>query len=135
MNEEKIGINDRLKASAWKELGKLEEGDEVIVPANTYIASILAVSRAGLKPVFVDVAENSFHPSAEQYAHAVTTKTRALLLVHLFGIPNDMDAITAVCQDSLIRILCISAVYFSVLVVCGDHNFHWSAYNEYFPLL
>tara|TARA_R110002020_G_scaffold103217_6_gene241619 strand:+ start:13033 stop:14127 length:1095 start_codon:yes stop_codon:yes gene_type:complete len=77
----------------------LEPGDEVLVTPFTFVASASSIIRAGLKPVFVDVAENSFHPSAEQYSQAVTSKTRALLLVHLFGIPNDMDAITTVCED------------------------------------
>ena len=77
----------------------LEPGDEVLVTPFTFVASASSIIRAGLKPVFVDVAEDSFHPSAEQYSQAVTPRTKALLLVHLFGIPNDMDAITAVCKD------------------------------------
>lgn len=77
----------------------LQPGDEVLVTPFTFVASASSIIRAGLRPVFVDVDENSFHPSPEQYARSVSPKTKALLLVHLFGIPNDMDAVMAVCRD------------------------------------
>ena len=97
--EEALGVSSGTDAllAIFMSLG-LQPGDEVLVTPFTFIASASSILRAGLKPVFVDVAENSFHPSAEQYARATTSKTKAILLVHLFGIPNDMDAIAAVCR-------------------------------------
>lgn len=98
--EHALGVSSGTDAllAIFMSLG-LEPGDEVLVTPFTFVASASSIVRAGLKPVFVDIDENSFHPSAEQYARAVGPKTKAILLVHLFGIPNDMDAITALCSD------------------------------------
>jgi dTDP-4-amino-4,6-dideoxygalactose transaminase len=98
--EHAIGVSSGTDAllAIFMSLG-LSPGDEVLVTPFTFVASASSILRAGLKPVFVDVAANSFHPSAEQYARATGPKTKAILLVHLFGIPNDMDAITAMCRD------------------------------------
>ena len=98
--EETLGVSSGTDAllAIFMSLG-LQPGDEVLVTPFTFVASASSILRAGLKPVFVDVAANSFHPSAEQYARATGPKTKAILLVHLFGIPNDMDAITAMCRD------------------------------------
>jgi len=98
--EHALGVSSGTDAllAIFMSLG-LEAGDEVLVTPFTFVASASSIVRAGLKPVFVDIDENSFHPSADQYARAAGPKTKAILLVHLFGIPNDMDAITAVCHD------------------------------------
>lgn len=66
-------------------LGKLSEGDEVLVPANTYIASVLAIINAGLKPVFVDVSQGNFNVTSKNIAPHITKQTKAILLVHLYG--------------------------------------------------
>lgn len=82
---------------AYKELGVLNEGDEVIVPANTYIASILALTENRLTPILIE-------PNAElqidstQIEQAITPKTRAILLVHLYGICAMNDAIRTICH-------------------------------------
>ena len=78
---------DALKLSlrAWIELGMLEEGDEVIVPANTYIASILAISENRLIPVLVEPNEITFNVDAVGIEEAITPKTRVVLVVHLYG--------------------------------------------------
>lgn len=68
-------------------------GDEVIVPAYTFIATWLAVSRVGGKPVPVDVKESTYNIDAEQVAAAITPRTAAIVPVHLRGEPADMDAI------------------------------------------
>jgi len=85
-----IGVANGLDAltltlKAWKELGKLEEGDEVIVPANTYIASILAITENRLKPILVDPDERTFNLCPEKTAAAITSKTKVILAVHLYG--------------------------------------------------
>ena len=68
---------------AYKKLGKLKNDDEVIVPANTYIASILSIIHTGLQPVFVEPDEATFNISPEEIKKAITTKTKAILAFHL----------------------------------------------------
>lgn len=67
------------------ELGRLSPGDEVIVPANTYIATLLAVTDCRLTPVPVDPDEHTFNLSAPNVEAAITPRTRAILTVHLYG--------------------------------------------------
>ena len=71
-------------------------GDEVIVPANTFFASAEAVSVTGARPVFVDCEESYYNIDPEKIEAAITTKTKAILAVHLYGQPADMDAIKLV---------------------------------------
>lgn len=71
-------------------------GDEVIVPANTYVASWLAVSYAGAVPVPVEPLESTFNLDAERLEAAVTARTKAVMAVHLYGQTAEMDAIRAV---------------------------------------
>jgi len=68
-------------------------GDEVIVPANTYIASILAIMQVGLKPVLVEPDINTYNIDPEKIESAITGRTRAILVVHLYGKMCDMDPI------------------------------------------
>ena len=77
----------------------LEEGDEVLVTPFTFVASATSIVRAGLKPVFVDLAENSFHPSIKEYEAAWTDRTRGVLFVHLFGEPGDLTEIKSLCDE------------------------------------
>ena len=93
-----IGVANGLDAliltlRAWKELGKLKEGDEVIVPSNTYIASILAISANNLTPILVEPCENSFNIDPKKIEAAITSRTKAILPVHLYGQLADMPAI------------------------------------------
>ncbi|MDE6487451.1 MAG: DegT/DnrJ/EryC1/StrS family aminotransferase [Muribaculaceae bacterium] len=85
-----VGVSNGLDAlrmifRALVLLGRLHEGDEVLVPANTYIASILAVTDAGLVPVAVDIDPATSNMSAALAVQAVTPRTRAMLPVHLYG--------------------------------------------------
>lgn len=85
-----IGVANGLDAlaltlRAWKEIGKLKEGDEVIVPANTYIASILAITENRLKPILVEPDERTFNLCPEKTAAAITSNTKAIVAVHLYG--------------------------------------------------
>lgn len=99
-----VGVGNGLDAlvlilEGYKTLGRLNSGDEVIVPGNTYIASILAVSRAGLTPVPVEPDEETFNLDPERIAAAVTPRTRAVLPVHLYGQCADMTRINAVARE------------------------------------
>lgn len=97
-SEHCIGVANGLDALAivlrsWIELGKLQSGDEVIVPANTYIATILAIVQNDLIPVLVEPDADSFNISVAAIEDAITDKTRVLLPVHLYGQMADMPSI------------------------------------------
>jgi dTDP-4-amino-4,6-dideoxygalactose transaminase len=98
-----IGVANGLDAltltlRAWLELGKLSAGDEVIVPANTYIASILAISANGLVPVLVEPNEESYNLCPHGVKQAISSRTRAILPVHLYGQMVDMPEIMAIAE-------------------------------------
>ena len=85
-----IGVSNGLDAlrlilEGYKELGRLHAGDEVIVPANTYIASILAISHAGLVPVAVEPSADTLNLDTSLVEQAITPRTRAIMTVHLYG--------------------------------------------------
>ncbi|MEG0603989.1 MAG: DegT/DnrJ/EryC1/StrS family aminotransferase [Acinetobacter sp.] len=85
-----IGVANGLDAliltlRAWKELGKLKDGDEVIVPSNTYIASILAITANDLTPVLVEPDLASYNIDPLKIEEAITAKTKVILPVHLYG--------------------------------------------------
>ena len=94
-----IGVANGLDAltltlQAWKELQYLKEGDEVIVPANTFIASILAITKNNLKPVLVEPDNQTFNIHPLHIEKAITKKTRVILPVHLYGRLADMEEIS-----------------------------------------
>ncbi|MEO6832907.1 MAG: DegT/DnrJ/EryC1/StrS family aminotransferase [Chitinophagaceae bacterium] len=98
-----IGVANGLDAlililEGYKELGKLALGDEVIVPANTYIASILAVFKAGLTPVLVEPKGYTFLINSEEITGKIGPKTKAILPVHLYGQVSDMTAINTIAK-------------------------------------
>jgi dTDP-4-amino-4,6-dideoxygalactose transaminase len=105
-----IGVSNGLDAlilvlRAWKELGKLQDGDEVIVPANTYIASILAIIENNLKPVLVEPDSKTFNIDPICIRAAITSKTKAILAVHLYGKLADMPQIIAIAQEYQLLVL------------------------------
>lgn len=75
----------RLILKAYIEIGFMQEGDEVIVPANTYIASILAISDNRLKPILVEPDINTYNLDISLIEQHITTRTRAIMVVHLYG--------------------------------------------------
>jgi dTDP-4-amino-4,6-dideoxygalactose transaminase len=81
------------------QLGKLNIGDEVIVPANTYIATILSIINSGLKPVLVEPSKNRFNLSANNIKPFVSEKTKAILLVHLYGELLEMQEINDLANE------------------------------------
>lgn len=78
----------RLILRGWMELGVMKPGDEVIVPSNTYIASILAVTDCGLTPVFAEPDPLTHNLDPARIEEAVTPRTRAIMTVHLYGLPS-----------------------------------------------
>ncbi|HMQ49218.1 MAG TPA: DegT/DnrJ/EryC1/StrS aminotransferase family protein [Saprospiraceae bacterium] len=73
--------------------------DEVIVPTLTYVASVNAITYTGAKPVFVDSLQDTWQMSAEDIIRKITPKTKAIMCVHLYGHPCDMDAILKIVKD------------------------------------
>ena len=105
-----VGVANGLDAlilifRAYKELGKLNEGDEVIVPANTYIASILSLTENGLKPVLVEPNNYTYNLDAELLEKAITTKTKAILAVHLAGWSCEMDALQVIADQHNLHLI------------------------------
>ena len=85
-----IGVANGLDALIWIlrayiELGRLKKGDEIIVPANTYIATILAITENGLTPVFVEPKFESLEIDDDLIEEKITSKTKAIMIVHLYG--------------------------------------------------
>lgn len=74
------------------------QGDEVIVPANSFVASALAVDMAGAKPVLVDCSPEDYNIDTSKIEAAITPQTKAIMPVHLYGIPADMPAIMEIAQ-------------------------------------
>ena len=99
-----VGTSDGLSAlvlalRAWKELGLLKDGDAVAVPANTYIASILAITENRLRPVLVEPDEATFNLGAAKLTAALTPDVKAVLAVHLYGQLAEMPAIAKLCRE------------------------------------
>lgn len=94
-----------LTLRAWKEMGKLQDGDEVIVPANTYIASVLAITENKLKPVLVEPDEKSFNLNSVLVKEAITSKTKAILPVHLYGQLADMPSLMKIAKEHNLLVL------------------------------
>ncbi|WP_281240347.1 DegT/DnrJ/EryC1/StrS family aminotransferase [Flavobacterium praedii] len=103
-----IGVGNGLDAltlifKAYIQLGKLQKGDEVIVPANTYIASILAILQADLVPVLVEPKLETYNIDPSLIQNKITPRTKAILVVHLYGQLAEMDAINKIAiQNNLI---------------------------------
>ncbi|MEZ3532668.1 MAG: DegT/DnrJ/EryC1/StrS family aminotransferase [Muribaculaceae bacterium] len=90
---------------AWLELGELQQGDEIIVPANTYIASILAISENGLTPVPVEPDPITYQISPEKIEQAITPRTKAVMLVHLYGQCAYSNRIEEICRSHNLKIV------------------------------
>jgi len=105
-----IGTSDGLSAlilalRGWKELGLLKDGDAVAVPANTYIASILAITENRLRPVLVEPDEETFNLGVTKLSAALSADVKAVLVVHLYGQLADMPAIAKLCRERGILLL------------------------------
>lgn len=105
-----IGVANGLDAliliiEGYKQLGLMKEGDEIIVPSNTYIASILAISKAGLLPILVEPDQTTFLIDSTKIEEKITTKTKAILPVHLYGRSCDMSALKNIADKYKLKII------------------------------
>lgn len=95
----------RLIFRAWVMSGVLKEGDEILVPANTYIASILAVSENRLRPIFIEPSPSTLNIDPTRLEAGLTSRTRALLAVHLYGRNAVTPEIKSFCEKHGLRIV------------------------------
>lgn len=105
-----VGVANGLDAltltlRAWIELGHLNEGDEVIVTANTYIASILAITENNLKPILIEPDEKTFNLCPFKTRKAITSRTKAILPVHLYGLISPMPELMALAGEFNLLVL------------------------------
>lgn len=89
---------------ALKAMG-LQPGEEVVSPAFTFIATSNSILYQGLKPVFVDVDKRTFNIDPQDLAEKITPKTRAVIGVHLYGQPFDLNAVQQICQDNNLALI------------------------------
>jgi dTDP-4-amino-4,6-dideoxygalactose transaminase len=105
-----IGVANGLDAlqliiKGYKELKILDEGDDVIVPANTYIASILSITATNLNPVLVEPELNTFNLDPNKIEEAITPKTKAILAVHLYGQTAKMQELGRIAQRYNLKLI------------------------------
>ena len=105
-----IGVANGLDAltliiRAYKEMGVMHEGDEIIVPANTYIASILAITENGLKAVLVEPDINTLEIDDRLIAQAITPRTKAIMIVHLYGRCAYTERIGKLCREHGLKLI------------------------------
>lgn len=105
-----VGVANGLDALIWIyrayiEMGFMKPGDEVIVPANTYIASILALTENGLKPVLVEPDLTTLEMDDSLIEQAITSRTRSILIVHLYGRCAYTERIGALCRQYNLKLV------------------------------
>lgn len=105
-----VGVANGLDALIWIfrayiEMGVMRQGDEIIVPANTYIASILAISENGLVPVLVEPNINNYQIDDAKIEAAITPRTKGLLIVHLYGQCAYTDRIGEICRKYSLKLV------------------------------
>ena len=105
-----VGVANGLDALIWIlrayiELGVMQKGDEVIVPANTYIASTLAVTENDMVPVLVDSDINTYQIDDTKIEEAITEKTKAIMIVHLYGQCAYTEKIGNICKKYNLKLI------------------------------
>lgn len=105
-----IGCANGLDALIWIfrayiELGVMQPGDEVIVPANTYIATILAITENGLKPILVEPRLNTLEINDDRIEEVITPKTKAICIVHLYGRNAYTEKIGSLCKKHNLKLI------------------------------
>ena len=105
-----VGVTNGLDALIWIlrgyiELGIMRSGDEIIVPANTYIATILAITENGLKPVLVEPDINTYQIDDRLIEKTVTPRTKAVMIVHLYGCCAYTEKIGEICKKYNLKLL------------------------------
>lgn len=134
-----IGVGNGFDAlvlifKGYIQLGKLQKGDEVIVPANTYIASILAILQADLVPVLVEPRLETYNIDPALISEKITSKTKAVLAVHLYGQLAEMDAINTIAnQNNLLVIEDAAQAHGALLVFRKSGNLSNAAAFSFYP--
>ena len=105
-----IGVANGLDALIWiirayKELGVMQDGDEIIVPANTYIATILAITENNLKPVLVEPRFDTLEIDDSLIEDKITPKTKAIMIVHLYGRCAYTERIGVLCKKHNLKLI------------------------------
>jgi dTDP-4-amino-4,6-dideoxygalactose transaminase len=95
----------RLIIKAYKEIGYLQDGDEIIVPSNTYIASVLAITDCNLTPVLVEPDKESYNIDLVKIEEKITSRTKAVMLVHLYGRVVFNNAVKALAEKYNFKII------------------------------
>ena len=95
----------KLTLSSYIELGKIKKNDEVLVPANTYIATILAISAIGLKPVLIEPEIETYNINPNKINDAINKKTKAIIVVHLYGQPAKMKSILNITKKNKLIVI------------------------------
>ena len=95
----------RLIFKAYLELGIMQKGDEIIVPANTYIASVLAISDNNLVPVFVEPNIETYNLDVSKIEKAITKKTKGILTVHLYGQISIDQKMIDICKENNLKLI------------------------------
>lgn len=90
---------------AYKELGVMHDGDEIIVPANTYIATILAITRNNLVPVLVEPTWKNLEIDIDKIEPVITSKTKGIMIVHLYGRLAYTDKLSTLCQKYNLKLM------------------------------
>lgn len=122
-----IGVANGLDAlililEAYKEMGLMKEGDEVIVPSNTYIASIIAISKAGLTPVLCEPTMDTYLLDPALVESKMTNRTKAIIPVHLYGQLCDMDAINSIAKKHGLKVIEDSAQSHGAVYTNGNKS-------------
>jgi len=105
-----IGVGNGLEAltlilRAYKEMKVLKDGDEILVPANTYIASILAISENNLKPILVEPNIKTYNIDVEKIEENITVNTKAIMVVHLYGQTVEMSKVLALATKYDLKVI------------------------------
>ena len=105
-----VGVANGLDALIWilrayKELGVMQDGDQVIVPANTYIASVLAITENNLVPVLVEPKYETLEIDEELIESRITNRTKAIMIVHLYGRCAYTDRIDELCKKYDLKLI------------------------------
>jgi len=95
----------RLILRAYMEMGVMQEGDEIIVPANTFIASVLAITDNNLKPVLIDPGIDTYQIDDRLIEQEITAKTKAIMIVHLYGQCAYTQKIDALCKTYNLKLI------------------------------
>ncbi len=132
-----IGCANGLDALIWIfrayiELGVMNPGDEVIVPANTYIATILAITENGLKPILVEPKLNTLEIDDDKIEEVVTPRTKAICIVHLYGRNAYTEKIGSLCKKYNLKLIEDNAQAHGCLTTVSSSKFQVPSSNSPF---